>query len=518
MRALPCFAFSVLIGCLPAVVQAGQAFDAGNQARSIAPFVDAETAAVAHVDFSRVSIDSLVDFMTRLVPDATQPGAKEALSKTGREAANWLEAFRRAGGKDVYFLISLSTPGPLSRVFAVIPLGAKADEEAILAAIGMSGGARRRVGDALVVGLTPWSQIPAQFRAAPRPELVQALAAAGDTAVQAVLIPPASSRRVVEELMPQLPPQVGGGPSTVLTRGIRWAAIGLDLPPQLNVRLVIESADAKAAEALRLTWSALVKWAGEQNEVRRFVPQFEPLIALLTPRTEGDRLLLSLDGGSRAFVDLLASVNKSLERARGAARRTRSMSNMKQILLVLHNYNARYKHFPAPASSSPDGKPLLSWRVHILPYLGQQTLYDQFHLDEPWDSSHNKSLIPKMPAVLLSPFAKTAAGLTTYLVPVGDGALYASPKDQPRFNDVRDGLSNTIMLVEVDDAHAVVWTRPDDLAFDPKDPKRGIGNIAGDGFPAGMGDGSVRLLPKTIDPKTLRASITRAGGENPNGL
>ena len=76
----------------------------------------------------------------------------------------------------------------------------------------------------------------------------------------------------------------------------------------------------------------------------------------------------------------------------------------------MHNYHLAHGHFPPAYNKSPDGKPLLSWRVHILPYLEQKSLYDEFHKDEPWDSEHNKALITRMPAVYYLPERQPDAG------------------------------------------------------------------------------------------------------------
>ncbi len=79
------------------------------------------------------------------------------------------------------------------------------------------------------------------------------------------------------------------------------------------------------------------------------------------------------------------------------------MNNLKYIGLAMHNYLDANSHFPPAASVDKAGKPLLSWRVMILPYIDQDQLYKQFHLDEPWDSEHNKKLIDKMPQIYASP-------------------------------------------------------------------------------------------------------------------
>ena len=211
---------------------------------------------------------------------------------------------------------------------------------------------------------------------------------------------------------------------------------------------------------------------------------------------------------------IIGPVQVGLEKARESARRAVSMNHLKQIALAMHNYyNSGKNHFPAPAIRGRDGKPLLSWRVAVLPYLEQGQLYRKFHLDEPWDSPHNKPLIAKMPEVFRAGDDKADAGRTRYLVPVGGGAIFSSIDDEPQFKQITDGTSNTIMVVEVRSQDAVTWTKPDDLAFDPKEAKKGLGEAGANGFNAAFADGSVRFLQKKIAPGKLKALFTRAGGE-----
>jgi hypothetical protein len=287
----------------------------------------------------------------------------------------------------------------------------------------------------------------------------------------------------------------------------------VDFPPHESLRSVIKSADAQAAEALRVKLADVLHAAGKLETVRAAVPKFEELAAALSLRAEGDRLTFSLD--KKGLEDLVALLALPAESIGLHAARTQSENNLKEIGLAMHNYYFANKHFPLPASRGPDGKPLLSWRVHLLPFLGRTYLFKQFHLDEPWDSAHNRTLIDKMPSVYRLPISKTEKGRTNYLVPVGNGALFDADKPT-EFKDIRDGSSNTIMVVTVDDQHAVIWTKPDDWPFDPKDPANGLGRFFDGGFITAFCDGSVHMLVWPKDPKgitTLRALFTRAGGE-----
>ncbi len=222
----------------------------------------------------------------------------------------------------------------------------------------------------------------------------------------------------------------------------------------------------------------------------------------------------SLPGGSIGAMApiAVAILLPAVQSARGAARRARSMNNMRQISLAMMAHEAGMRTFPAAYTTDKDGKPLLSWRVKVLPYLGEEALYDKFHLDEPWDSEHNKELVEKMPRVYQSPNSPAGRGVTNYLTVRGkETAFPGAEKVRPQ--DVRDGLSNTIMVVEVNDSKAVPWTKPDDFEVDEKNPMAGlIGSYPG-GFNVAMCDGSVRFIPSSIDAETFKALCTRNGRE-----
>lgn len=203
----------------------------------------------------------------------------------------------------------------------------------------------------------------------------------------------------------------------------------------------------------------------------------------------------------------------AIQAAREAARRQVSMNNMKQIGLAMHNYNFANKTFPPAYKTDKDDKPLLSWRVLILPYLGEEKLYKQFKLDEPWDSDHNKQLVAKMPAVYRNPNSTVAdQGKTNYLTPRGEKTAFPGAKGMT-IADITDGSSNTFLTLEVSDDNAVEWTKPDDFEYDDSDPLKGLVGLRSGGFLAGLADGSVRFIAATTDTAILVALFTRNGGE-----
>lgn len=198
----------------------------------------------------------------------------------------------------------------------------------------------------------------------------------------------------------------------------------------------------------------------------------------------------------------------AVQSARNAAQRMQSSNNIKQILLSIHNYESTYKRFPARTINSKDGKPLLSWRVSLLPYVEEAGLYQEFHLDEPWDSPHNIKLLDRMPLSYKHPNSRARKGHTVYVAPFRKDTVWNLEK--ARFQNITDGTANTIAIVEVEDEYAVPWTKPEDLDLNQRE---NFTLLRGPSFQAGMFDGSVRAIAKDTDAEILEALITSQGGE-----
>jgi hypothetical protein len=208
-------------------------------------------------------------------------------------------------------------------------------------------------------------------------------------------------------------------------------------------------------------------------------------------------------------------------RVREASTQIRSSNNLMQIGLAMHNYHDDYGCFPpaevrslGPGNPNPAKPRGLSWRVALLPALGEDTLYNQFRLDEPWDSPNNMPLVARMPRVYQMPDqpANVPVGYTFYQAVVGPGALFDPQLPNGcRIADITDGTSNTFLVVEA--ATAVPWTKPDDLTYVPNGPPPQFGTQFKGGFNAAFADGQVRWIAPGTPPANLNAYITRSGGE-----
>jgi serine/threonine protein kinase len=200
-----------------------------------------------------------------------------------------------------------------------------------------------------------------------------------------------------------------------------------------------------------------------------------------------------------------------------------SERHLQDIGLAMHKYYEANSHFPGPSTrQTTPGKPLpgkspgLSWRVAILPYLGEEELYKQFRFDEPWDSPHNRPLLARMPRVFETPGGppRVPPGHTFYQGIVGPGAFFDPQKPSGiRKPDIADA-SSTFMVVEAD--RPVPWTKPDDLTYLPDGPLPQFGKYRYGSFLALFADGDVHWIPPRTPNAILYSVVTRTDGQTVN--
>jgi hypothetical protein len=188
-----------------------------------------------------------------------------------------------------------------------------------------------------------------------------------------------------------------------------------------------------------------------------------------------------------------------------------SKNNLQQIGLAMHGYHDATGQLPTNISDKA-GKPLLSWRVAILPYLGKDEakLYKEFKLNESWDSETNKKLIAKLPKAYAPVRVKAKEGETFYQVFSGEGAIFGGKNKKVTLVSMVDGTSNTGMIFEA--GEPVVWTKPADLPFDEKKALPKLGGLFDGDFHVCRADGSTTMIKKNADEKELKKFIMPADG------
>ncbi len=210
---------------------------------------------------------------------------------------------------------------------------------------------------------------------------------------------------------------------------------------------------------------------------------------------------------------LLVLFLPAVQMAREAARRSQCQYNLTQIGLAFESYHDTWGSFPPAFSTDATGRPLLSWRVLILPHVNESQLYAEFNLDEPWDSSHNLGVASTMPELFRCPADPISfSSLTSYVAIAGPGTAF--PRDRAvKISDITDSLAETTIVGEVK-AGSIVWTQPED--FVPDTVLVGtnrLGSHHADGWHMLMSDGTPRFISNTIDRILLRALMTIQGGE-----
>ncbi len=232
--------------------------------------------------------------------------------------------------------------------------------------------------------------------------------------------------------------------------------------------------------------------------------------------------------GSRTDSLSLRAVDAALQ----AALQTRSKNHLKLIGLAFHNFHDTYGSFPASAGKLEGARRVdekevepFSWRVAILPFIGESELYEQYRFHEPWDSEHNQTLLSEMPEVYRSPFADppgaddpfggdpepgdSEVGLTHYQGFAGKQSALGE-KEGHQFRDLQDGTTNTLLIVE--SRASVPWTQPQDLPYEKPEDAKQAAPFKGQPLNYLMADGSVHAMDP-VDWEELAKRITRAGGE-----
>jgi hypothetical protein len=225
--------------------------------------------------------------------------------------------------------------------------------------------------------------------------------------------------------------------------------------------------------------------------------------------------------GSLFLWAFLTIIWPEMKRAQRLTLKEKTHDNLALIGAALRAYHDDYKCFPPAVIRDSAGKPMHSWRVLLLPYLGEKELYRAYKFDEPWDGPTNSTLlIHSMPAVYRDPADPDSriTAETPYLAVCGDGSVF--PRDgSVILEEITDGPGDTVMVVEAARS-GIAWMEPLDMQitrmnysvnsnFGPDS----VATLAGDGPQILLADGTVKELVPEVSAAQLRALVTIRGGE-----
>ncbi len=497
-------------------------------------YVTDDVVAVAYLDLSKIDTIGMLEWVETLGFGPSSENRGKAM-QTMLTAQEQFDQFAEHGVRFIYVLFRASDI-TYGRPTWVVPISANGDPEAVAELINAGELAPRLVlqsasrlgllprrceahgGEVLGANTAEQMELLKSKRPTQPRDLADAWEVLGKGHLGLLVFGDSDSRRVVREMFPKLPEPFQAIDGKLIADQLKWGGVVADLPPKPRLRLLAQTDSEATAKTLEAALSKGLKLLKQVPQSPQFlsVDELEALTDLIKAKTTRGQFVVSFDellGDADRIARLVAPPVRA---AQLAAQRTQRMNQFKRIVLAMLNYESARGSYPPQATHTDDGKPLLSWRVHILPYMEEGELYKQFRLDEPWDSEHNRLLIPLMPEVYADPdraFAhRNAAGRTTYHVPTGPGTLFAGMSG-PLIKDVTDGLSNTVMLVEVPADSASAWTEPKDWLVDFDNPMQAIRRNDRDYIIAAFCDGSVRILSLSMDTEIFKSLFTIAGGE-----
>ena len=413
--AASCYVGLLIFG-RPCEALAQEANAAGDQATLLAPFVNDDTFFVGQLDLGGVSD---ADQLRQLILQLPQNSPQDTVVLSS--VAQALGGLRSAGAASVYAVLGLGDVHQLGGPLVIVAAKGRADSnslENMLRGVLMSVAAipdmppitvERRGADVFIIGTEPTVARYKSLQASSRSDLLEPLAkmrAAGAT-IAAVFSPGADFRRVVRATWPALPEPLTAWKGELADRWLRleFSADLSSTPP--SAEFVMQATDAASAnlfaQLLRALPAASERLPGDDEQKQRTRQVVQTILDAVPPTVDGAEVVMRLPTAEDKISKLQGLLGKATDAALESNRRQERMLQFKQMALAMYMYADKGKHFPPHVIRDANGKPLLSWRVAILPYLDQNDLYQQFHLDEPWDSPHNLALARPTPSVYSDP-------------------------------------------------------------------------------------------------------------------
>ncbi len=246
-------------------------------------------------------------------------------------------------------------------------------------------------------------------------------------------------------------------------------------------------------------------------------PSPPPPVKLVSRR--GCRLMIGLV--AVLAVGGMVGLGFLVREARRAGQTMASYTPLSQVALALQNYHDTHGQFPPAYLTDDTGKPIHSWRVLILPFVEEHSLYESYDFSEPWDGPNNSKLADRMPRTFRSASEPPSTTHTNVVLITGPGTAFPGA-ESTRMSDITDGTQNTILLSETADSD-IPWLAPRDIEVigdivplghtgDPDRP--GISAVHWRHPLVVFADriGGYRVSDQ-IPPEALRGMTTIAGGE-----
>ena len=329
-----------------------------------------------------------------------------------------------------------------------------------------------------------------------RTDIAQGFDAMGSMPFGAMLFPSKDNPLDLGKIFPSLKNANGKDVEAPgILNGLKLVTLGIYLDPW-RIQMVIQTEDKELANDVHK--SILKSIQGIPDLVQAQVeevgkdPVFKALAAVVKSVSIMDDKVTIVITDFDPYFEIAARINEQNQAKAAAALSMNKVKNIATALLAYHKDNGK---FPPAASLSKEGKPLLSWRVQILPYLGHNFLYKQFRQNEPWDSEHNKKFIRRIPPSFRESQENLDKGTTPFQAPVGIATLFTPRGTGTNSIQIINELSNTIMLVKVPEDKTAIWTKPEDWEIDISLPAKDLLKGFTNAIVFACADGEVKAIP-----------------------
>ena len=492
------------------------------KAQPASQLIDSNTIGYARIDLQTLDVDATFEMLTQLL------GSEQNLANAKPMIEGISNALKNAGATEAFAMFSLTDLMSGPSFFVAAPTEqSRRDVLNALAQFQVESMPHIQTETGILVAMSQNTidRITSN-RSVAKADIEKIFASHQGADLAVVIAPSIDQRKVLREVVSGLPHPFTNFSGADIADGASLASIRIspakDAPLEILVLGDDQAANQRVAQTVEDFASQIAAGDVDMNELLP-VSQFSKLrpsslhgkldlsdLATLfkcQPIDNGFRIRFSKTDGT--FQRFCRAFQESATVVRNASVQSARSNSLRQCILACHNHHDATKAMPTNAIYDEDGNALLSWRVAILPWIEQGELYNQFKLDEPWNSEHNIKLVPLMPQIYVTDKGLVAEGKTTFVMPNGDGS--AGRKEPLRLQDYKDGTSRTILFLDVPSESSVVWTKPQDWTFDSEDPIRGL--FAGDQsiIRVGLADGSIQLLDKNVEK--IKAYLTVDAGD-----
>ena len=345
-----------------------------------------------------------------------------------------------------------------------------------------------------------------------RTDIVQGFDAMGSLPFGAMLFPSKDNPLDLGKIFPSLKKAKGKeGDASGILNGLKLVTLGIYLDPW-RIEMVIQTENSELANDVQKSILKAIQSIPDlvQAQVEEVGkdPVFKALAAMVKSVSIMDDKVTIVITDFDPYFEIAARINEQNQAKAAAAL---SMNKVKNIATALLAYHKDKGKFPPAATLSKEGKPLLSWRVQILPYLGHNFLYKQFRQNEPWDSEHNKKFIRRIPPSFRETQDDLNKGTTPFQAPVGIATLFTPGGTGTNSIQIINELSNTIMLVKVPEDKTAIWTKPEDWEIDISLPAKDLLKGFSNAIVFACADGEVKAIPLKEAEEKIKSMLVIDG-------